>query len=392
MDIFKGVEGLSQTKLANPMERALSLAGLALGSSSPNPAVGAVIIKNGEVVGEGYTQLPGSHHAEIVALKQAGEASRGASLYVTLEPCCHYGRTPPCTDAIIEAGISHVHMASLDPNPLVCGKGKETLEKAGIKTVIGHLGFQSLELNEAYVKYITTGVPFVTAKYAMSLDGKIATRSGHSKWISCEESRRFVHGLRYSADAIMVGINTIMHDDPQLTVRISGDGGTIIKQPWRVIVDTHGRTPLSANIFKDPIRTLIITSHDVETRKVENFLEKGAEVIKVPSSGGFLDLPKVIAELGKREISNLLVEGGETLLGSFFDHELIDKVVVFVGPIIVGGKAARGPVGGVGVEDVGQAKHLKSVKITHFGEDVLVTGYLNPMEYNDLCSPVSLKK
>lgn len=392
MELFKGVHGMSQTKLANPMERALSLAGLASGSSNPNPAVGAVIIKNGEVVGEGYTQTAGSHHAEIVALKQAGEASRGASLYVTLEPCCHFGRTPPCTDAIIEAGITHVHMATLDPNPLVCGKGKEALEKAGIKTVVGHLGPQSLELNEAYVKYITTGVPFVIAKFAMSLDGKIATRSGHSKWISCEESRRFVHGLRYSADAIMVGVNTIMLDDPHLTVRISGDGGTVVKQPWRVVVDTHGRTPLSANIFQEPVRILIITAEDVEKRKVENFKEKGAEVIKVPASGGFLDLRKVISELGKREISNLLVEGGETLLGSFFDHELVDKVVVFVAPIIVGGKAARTPVGGVGVENVGQAKHLKSVKIVRFGEDVLISGYLKPLEYNDLCSPVSLKK
>jgi diaminohydroxyphosphoribosylaminopyrimidine deaminase/5-amino-6-(5-phosphoribosylamino)uracil reductase len=374
------------------MERALSLAGLALGSTSPNPAVGAVVVKEGEIVGEGYTQPPGQAHAEIVALQQAGKAARGAELYVTLEPCCHYGRTPPCTRAIIEAGISAVHMAAIDPNPLVCGKGKAELESAGIRTYTGYLEKEALELNEAYVKYITTKVPFVTAKFAMSLDGKIATRSGHSKWISCEESRRFVHTLRYNADAIMVGINTILLDNPSLTARIHGDGGTVIKRPLHVVVDSFGKTPLQAKILNESGKTIIVVSEGIEQDKVDAFERKGAEIIKVPATAGLLDLKKVLSELGKREVANLLVEGGETLLGSFFDQGLVDKVVAFVAPIIVGGKAAHSAVGGIGADKVSEAKHLQNIKITRFGDDVLITGYLNPPKNSVECLPESLKK
>lgn len=368
---------VNEAKLTHPMERALSLAGLALGSTSPNPAVGAVVIKDGEIVGEGYTQPPGLSHAEIVALEGAGEASRGAELYVTLEPCCHFGRTPPCTRAIIEAGISAVHIATLDPNPRVSSKGRAELERAGIKTYLGYMEKEALELNEPYVKYITTGIPFVTAKFAMSLDGKIATRSGHSQWISCEESRRFVHTLRYRADAIMVGVNTILLDNPHLTVRISGDGGTVIKQPYRVVVDCNGKTPLTAQIFQEPGKTLLAVSESLDTEKANAFLKQGAGLIKAPAMGGFLDLGTVLSELGKREVTNLLVEGGGTLLGSFFDRGLVDKVVAFIAPIIVGGKAERSVIGGVGVEKVQQAKHLKNVKITMYGDDVLITGYTN---------------
>jgi len=377
---------LNEMKFSNPMERALSLAGLALGSTSPNPAVGAVIIRSGEVVGEGYTQPAGQAHAEVVALQQAGQAARGAELYVTLEPCCHYGRTPPCTRSIIEAGISAVHMSVIDPNPLVSGKGRAELEKAGIKTSVGYLEREALELNEAYVKYITTGIPFVTAKFAMSLDGKIATWSGHSKYISCEESRRFVHTLRHNADAIMVGINTILLDDPHLTVRISGDGGTVIKQPLRVVVDSYGKTPLEAQIFKEPGRTVLAVAEDIEQDRVQAFQKKGAGIIKVQAAAGFLDLKGLFVELGKREITNLLVEGGGTLLGSFFDQGLVDKVAVFVAPMIIGGKAARSAVGGVGVERVQEAKRLQEIAITRFGEDVLITGYLNRPEKYASCS------
>ena len=201
------------------MERAISLAKLALGQVSPNPAVGAVIVKDDDVIGQGYTQPPGSSHAEIMALKEAGERARGAVMYVTLEPCCHYGRTPPCTKAIIAAGIKEVHAAMIDPNPLVNGKGLKELEKAGIKTFLGEHADDASEIIESYVKFITTGRPFVTIKFAMSLDGKIATRSGDSKWISSDESRRYVHFLRYTSDAVMVGVNTVLIDDPQLTSR-----------------------------------------------------------------------------------------------------------------------------------------------------------------------------
>lgn len=216
------------------MEQALSLARLAVGEVSPNPAVGAVIVRNGEVIGQGYTQPPGLPHAEIVALKQAGDRSRGSELYVTLEPCCHYGRTPPCTKAIIEAGIKEVHFAMIDPNPIVAGKGKAELEKSGIKTYVGEGEAAANEINEAYVKYITAGMPFVTAKFALSLDGKIATRTGDSRWISGEESRKYVHYLRYAADAIMVGVSTVVIDDPSLTTKCCGGrGGTAMKQPLR---------------------------------------------------------------------------------------------------------------------------------------------------------------
>lgn len=366
--------------MVHPMERALSLAGLALGSTSPNPAVGAVIVKDGGIVGEGYTQPPGLAHAEIMALKEAGEAARGAEMYVTLEPCCHHGRTPPCTEAIIKAGIATVHMAAVDPNPVVCCRGRSQLEGAGIKTYLGYMEKEALQLNEAYIKYVTSHLPFVTAKFAMSLDGKLATRSGHSKWISCEESRRFVHILRYRADAIMVGVNTILLDDPHLTVRVKGDGGTAVKQPLRVIVDSNGRTPQEAQIFHEPGKTVLAVSESLGDDLVNSFLSRGAGVVRAPVRDGLLNLKTVLAELGKREVTNLLVEGGGTLLGSFFDQGLVDKVVAFIAPIIVGGTGERSFIGGAGVDTVAEAKHLRRVEITRFGDDVLVTGYLNGTE------------
>ena len=215
------------------MGQALSLAKLALGQVSPNPAVGAVVVKNDTVVGQGYTQPPGSWHAEISALKQAGEKARGSVMYVTLEPCCHYGQTPPCTQTIIDAGITEVHLAMIDPNPLVSERGKNELEKEGIKVYAGEHEEEAREINEAYIKFITTGIPFVTAKFAMSLDGKIATGSGDSKWISGEEARKYVHNLRYTADAIMAGVNTILADDPQLTTRCCGGRGGIARKDAR---------------------------------------------------------------------------------------------------------------------------------------------------------------
>ena len=235
------------------MGQALSLARLALGQASPNPAVGAVVIKKGTVVGQGYTQPPGSHHAEVLAIKQAGEAARGSVMYVTMEPCAHYGRTPPCTEAIISAGIRGIHMAMLDPNPVVSGRGKDQLEQKGIRTYLGEDAEEAKEINEAYIKFITTGLPFITAKFAISLDGKIATRTGNSRWISGPESRKYVHCLRYTSDAIMAGANTVIADDPHLTTRCSGGkGGTARKQPLRVIVDGEGRTPLTARVFNEP--------------------------------------------------------------------------------------------------------------------------------------------
>ena len=265
-DPIKRTDSMKSTgymKNTDYMELALSLAKRALGSTSPNPAVGAVVVKDGVIVGEGYTQPPGSAHAEVVALKQAGVNSSGAVMYVTLEPCCHFGRTPPCTQAIISSGISEIHIASLDPNPLVSGKGKAELEDAGIKTVLGEHKEEALELNEGYTKFITTGDPFVITKFAMSLDGKLATRTGDSRWISGEESRRYAHKLRRSVDAIIVGVGTVLADDPRLTVRAKGQGKETEK--LKVIVDSHGKTPLDARVLKG--QTIIASIAPLEEAK-----------------------------------------------------------------------------------------------------------------------------
>ncbi len=359
------------------MEQALSLAKLALGQVSPNPAVGAVVARNDVVVGQGYTQPPGSWHAEISALKQAGEKARGGVMYVTLEPCCRYGRTPPCTQAIIDAGITEVHLAMTDPNPLVLGRGKNELEKEGVKVYVGEHEEEASEINEAYIKFITTGIPFVTAKFAMSLDGKIATGSGDSRWISGEEARKYVHNLRYTADAIMAGVNTILVDDPHLTARCCGGrGGIARKQPLRVIIDGKGHTPLSAQIFSEPGKTLLALGRVVKPEERAGFIQAGAELIELPSAGELVDLKKLLKALGEREITSVLVEGGGILLGSLFDCGLVDKVIAFIAPIIIGGKEAKTAVGGKGVDKVVDSIKLERISMEKFGEDLMVSGYV----------------
>ncbi len=359
------------------MEQALSLARLALGQVSPNPAVGALVVNNNEIVGQGYTQPPGSDHAEVVALKQAGERARGGVMYVTLEPCNHYGRTPPCIKAITEAGIKEVHIATLDDNPQVAGGGRRELEQVGIKVFIGESEQKSRQLNEAYFKYINTGIPFVTAKYAMSLDGKIATRSGDSKWISGEESRHFSHYIRYTSDAIMVGVNTVLIDDPHLTARIGcGRGGISKKQPLRVVLDDTGRTPLTSHIFHEPGQTLLVLGRSADESEKEAFIKTGARLAELPSKDGMIDLTRLLKYLAKLGIVSVLVEGGGTLLGSLFDQELVDKVFAFVAPVVIGGSEARTPVAGLGVDKVASAVKLNRVSVTTFGQDVMISGYV----------------
>ncbi|MFA5055807.1 MAG: bifunctional diaminohydroxyphosphoribosylaminopyrimidine deaminase/5-amino-6-(5-phosphoribosylamino)uracil reductase RibD [Dehalococcoidia bacterium] len=355
------------------MERALTLARMAVGSTSPNPAVGAVIVKDGVVVGEGYTQPPGSAHAEAAALKQAGDKSRGATMYVTLEPCCFYGRTPPCTKAIIDSGISMVHIAALDPNPKVSNKGRAELESAGISVFAGEREEEAQEINEAYFKFITTGLPFITAKFAISLDGKIATWTGDSHWISCEESRRYVHRMRRTSDAIMVGVNTIIIDDPRLTVR-DGQGE---KYPLRIIVDSKGRVLPTARVFSEPGNVMVAVTQDAPTEVVKELKNTGAEVFVTPSWKSMVDLNELLAELGRRNITSVLVEGGSSLLGSMFDGCLVDKVVAFIAPVIVGGEDAKSAVGGQGAHRIGQALQLSRIKVERCGKDVMVMGYLN---------------
>ena len=358
------------------MECALSLARLAMGYTSPNPAVGAVVVKDGLAVGMGYTQPAGSEHAEVMALRQAGDKAQDAIMYVTLEPCPHYGRTPPCTQAIIDAGISEVHIALLDPNPVVSGRGVGRLNERGIKTHIGICQQEAYEINEAYIKHITTGLPFVVAKFAMSLDGKIATKTGDSKWITKEETRNYAHALRHTVDAIMVGVNTIVADNPRLTAKGCGGRGGIGKmQPLRLVVDSTGKVPLNAHIFEPPGEVLLAVAAPFDSVKKEKFVEAGAEVLELPAREGSVDIGELLKLLGRREIVTVLVEGGGKLLGSLFDHHLVDKVLAFISPIIIGGCEAVS-VGGDGVDSITKALRLSRVDIKSFGDDILVSGYV----------------
>ncbi len=358
------------------MQRALTLAREALGTTSPNPAVGAVIVRDGVIVGEGRTQPAGSWHAEVMALRQAGEAARGATMYVSLEPCCHYGRTPPCTEAIIAAGVTEVHVAVLDPNPLVSGRGIAALAAAGIKTHVGEHEEAARELNEAYCKFISRGVPFVTAKFAVSVDGKIATKTGDSQWITGEEARRYAHGLRRVSDALIVGVNTIIADDPQLTARYDTELASSRRQPMRVIADSSGRTPASSRIFRAPGKTLIATTASTEPARESQLREVGAEVLVLPTEEGRVDLSELLRALGQRGITSVLVEGGGTLLGSFFDRGLVDKVYAFIAPVVVGGEEATTAVEGRGVSKMAEALRLHSLIVERLGDDVMICGYV----------------
>ena len=358
------------------MSRALSLAGRAHGSVSPNPAVGAVIVKDGAVVGEGWTRPPGQDHAEIVALRHAGAKAAHSTLYTTLEPCTHHGRTPPCVQAILDAGVAEVHAALVDPNPLVCGKGLDQLQGSGVRTTVGECEEEARVLVESYLKFITTGLPFVTAKFAMSLDGKIATRTGDSRWISGEESRLYSHGLRATVDAVMVGIDTVLADDPRLTAR-DASGAPLGRQPLRIVVDSRGRTPGGSSVLSQPGRTLVAVGH-ADSSSHRALIDAGAEIEAVPAPDGSVDLGALLHRLGDMEVTSLLMEGGGTLLGSFFDRGLVDKVVAFVSPTVIGGRDAPSPVGGQGVERMADALRLGRVELLRFGVDVAIVGYSRP--------------
>jgi len=365
---------------ADPMERALSRARQALGTASPNPAVGAVLVKDGRIVGEGFTQPPGAPHAEVVAIRQAGEAARGATLYVTLEPCCHHGRTPPCTEALLAAGVREVHFSHLDPDPHVDGRGKAELESAGVTVFVGEGEKEARRINEAYLKQRTTGLPFVIAKFAVSLDGKIAATSGDSRWVSGPESRRWAHRQRTVVDAIMVGVRTVLIDNPELTARPEpGEGARNSdgepRQPLRIVADSRGRTPPSARAFHGPAGTLIATTDASTEAWRREMRDAGAEVLVLPASEGRVDLGALLRHLGGRDVLSLLVEGGGELLGRFFDLGLVDKVQAIVAPIIIGGEEAPTAVAGRGAPRMADALRLREVAVERLGEDLLVTGY-----------------
>lgn len=361
------------------MDLAFVQAGSASGRVAPNPAVGAVIARRGEVLGIGATQPPPGPHAEVVALREAGDGARGADLYVTLEPCSHTGRTPPCVDAIIEAGIARVIVATLDPNPLVNGRGIERLRAAGISVDIGCRADAGRKQIAGFVCRIQHGRPQTLAKYAMTLDGRIATFTGHSRWISGEASRRHVHMLRDRTDAILVGIGTLLADDPQLTTRLPDDqtgyGGP--HHPLRVVLDSQLRTPVSARMLADyaPGQTLIYTTDTTPTEHQVHLEAARADIVRVPAgSDGHVDIAAVLRDLGDRGLNDLLIEGGGAVLGAFFEAGLVDRVAAYVAPVIVGGRDAPGPVGGRGVATMPEAWRLVDRVVTQLGDDVLITG------------------
>lgn len=356
------------------MQQALQIAAYAAGRTSPNPLVGAVIVKDGRVVGQGWHRKAGTEHAEIHALRQAGELAAGATIYVTLEPCSHYGRTGPCSKALIDAGIQRVVIAMLDPNPLVAGKGVAMLKAAGIEVETGLLQAQAERLNEVFLKWIMTKMPFVVMKTAMTLDGKIATAAGNSKWISNEVSRRRVHELRDVYDGILVGIGTVLADDPALTTRLESPSG---KNPLRIVVDSRARTPLTARVVTDgQAETLIAVTAAAEAAKVEALRQAGVEVLVV-NDGQQVDLKQLFCLLGERGVCSIFVEGGARINYFLLKAGLVDKVYSFIAPKMVGGSSAPGPVGGDGVETLDQAFLLEDVETELLAGDILVSGYIN---------------
>jgi len=364
----------STEKPIDYMQRALELARQALGATSPNPAVGAVVVKDGRIAGEGFTQPPGGPHAEIVALKNAGAAARGATLYVTLEPCCHEGRTAACTQAIIAAGIKEVRFSILDPDQHVRGHGKLSLEQAGVAVNVGEGEAEARRINEAYIKQRTTGLPFVIAKFAVSLDGKIAATSGDSRWVSSVDSRAWAHRERTKIDAIMVGVRTILVDNPELTARPVA-GGDNVRQPLRIVADSKGRTPPTARVLEGPRNVIIATTAASNVEWRERMAAAGGEVLVLPDFNGRVDVLALLRELGERQALSLLVEGGGELLGSFFDRRLVDKVHAIIAPMIIGGRTAPAAVAGEGARRMDDALRLRDIVVERLGEDILVTGY-----------------
>jgi len=358
------------------MMEALRLARKGRGMVSPNPLVGAVIVQGNKIVGSGYHHFYGGPHAEVYALKSAGERARGADLYINLEPCCHRGKTPPCTDALIKSGIRRAFIGITDPNPLVSGRGIRKLRKAGIEVATGILQKECRLLNEPFIKYITQKVPFVVLKLAATLDGKIATTSGDSRWISGEAARRLVHRLRSEVDAVLVGSGTVLADDPQLTVRHYS--GANRKNPVRIVVDTRLRTPLSSQLLRTAheIKTIIATTQQAPKSKISKIKQCGAEVFVASSRNGRVDLKRLMRHLAQQGIAYVVVEGGSELSAAALRDGVVDKVFFFYAPKIIGGAHAHSMVGGKGVPRISDAIRLTNVHYKKLGEDILVEGYI----------------
>lgn len=355
------------------MKIALTLAGEARGLTNPNPMVGAVIVKNGKIIGKGYHKKCGENHAEVNAFNSATESVEGAVMYVTLEPCSHYGKTPPCADKIIEKRIGRVVVAMLDPNPLVAGRGIEKIRAAGIEVKVGVLENEAMKLNEVFLKYIITKEPFVHLKTAMSLDGKIATSSGESRWISSIESRNEVHNLRAYYSGIMVGVQTVIKDDPELTCRNSN--GT---NPIRIIIDSRLRIPLDVKVLtnQSEAKTIIATTQNADSTKFKELSERSIQIITVPEYKGKVCLKSLMKELGKQNIDSILLEGGATLNFSALEEEIVDKVSAYIAPIFIGGESSPTPIGGSGINKLAEGIKLTNMKCSTIGKDIKIEGYI----------------
>lgn len=357
------------------MKEALRLAKKGLGRTSPNPAVGAVIVRKGRVIASGYHKKAGDNHAEVEALSMiGGKAEAGDTLYVNLEPCNHYGKTPPCTMAILKSGLKKVVIGMSDPNPRVSGGGAGFLRERGIEVKSGVLESECRGLNEAFIKFIITGRPFVIAKSALTMDGWSATSTGNSRWITGDQSRRLVHRLRNMVDGVMVGVGTIIADDPSLTTRIRNKRG---RDPIRIIVDTHLRIPQNAKVLNhdSDSMTLLAIGEDIKPGLLKGFEREGISIVKCPLKDGRVDLNALMIELGKRSLTSLMVEGGSSVMGSMIRERLIDKFYIFKAPRIFGGDDGFPMARGAGPGMMDESLMMRDIRIRRFGDDILVTGY-----------------
>jgi diaminohydroxyphosphoribosylaminopyrimidine deaminase/5-amino-6-(5-phosphoribosylamino)uracil reductase len=356
------------------MRTALRLAGKALGRTSPNPLVGAVVVKNRKVIASGWHRRAGEPHAEAIALRKAGAAAKGATLYVTLEPCSHTKkRTPPCSPLVIASGVRRVVVAMIDPNPRVSGGGVRALKREGIEVVTGVLKHEAERLNEAFIKHMTTGMPFVTMKIAQTLDGKIATASGESKWITGTEAREEGRRLRDRNDAILVGINTVLKDDPSLTARMPGG-----RDPLRVVVDSRLRIPLNARILtqRSNAGTIVATVATAPRARIAKLRKAGADVLVVRSTGGRVDLKDLMRQLGKRDVQSVLIEGGSEVHASALAAGIVDKAVLFVAPLFMTGRDSLPSIGGPSPRRLSQAVLFTEAEASTVGDDLMIEGYI----------------
>lgn len=357
------------------MKEALKIAEKGWGHTNPNPLVGAVVVKEGARIATGTHEIYGGPHAEVNALEKAGDLAKGSDLYVTLEPCSHYGKTPPCVDAIIKAGIRRTIIAIQDPNEKVSGRGEAKLRAAGIEVISGVMEEEAMKQNEIFIHYITRKTPFVIAKVAMSIDGKIAANSGHSQWITGEKAREHAHWIRQRISSILVGVNTVIKDDPMLTVRLNLEK---TENPMRIILDSKGRIPLKSKIVSSAtnIPTLVATTHRMSCEKEKRLKESGVMVCRLPEKNTQVDIRALIGYLADKEIDSLMIEGGGEVLASFMQEKLVHKLLWYIAPKIIGGSKAPGPVGGSGILHMDQSLPVLAMESKKLGEDWLMTGYM----------------